>query len=275
MVRRTALVAAVLAGLVLMIRWLEPRLVFFPLRGEQATPEGRVAAWESLDIHTRDGETLRAWWLPHPDAAADIVYFHGNGGNLSVWLPVLLSIRAQGVNVLAVDYRGYGDSTGSPTEAGLYADADASVLRHQAFAAATRPVIYWGRSLGGPVAAYAATVGRPDALILEATFPDKAAVLRGHPVLQALNLFGRYEFPTGRFLTSVHAPVLVLHGDADTVIPYDLGRELYAGLTGTKQFVTLRRGDHNDVHGPDDEDYWTPIRAFIRGVGQPTAGDSQ
>ena len=269
--RRLAAGCAVLAVIALMVWWLEPRLVFFPLAGEPRTPADEIDRWEPLDVATEDGETLRAWWLEHPEATADVLYFHGNGGNLALWLPVLAGIHAQGLNVLAVDYRGYGVSTGSPTEQGLYADADATRAAYDRRRSGERPVVYWGRSLGGVVAAYLASVRPPDALVLESTFPDKASVLRGRPVLRMLNVFGRYELPTARFLEQVRVPVLVIHGDADSIIPFALGQELHEGVAHA-QFVRIPGGDHNDLHGPGEDAYWKPIMAFIAGV--TTGGSS-
>lgn len=248
-----------------LVRWFEPRFVFYPLRGEQRTPDGVVDRWEPIEIPTEDGERLRAWWLEHPEPRADVIYFHGNGGNLSLWLPVYTGIHAQGLNVLAVDYRGYGASTGSPTEQGLYADARAVLAHYASRGNGGRRTVYWGRSLGGVVAAYAAARRAPDALILESTFPDKASVLRRHLLLRALNVFATYELPTARFIRDVRAPTLVLHGDADTVIPFQLGRELYEGIAGPKRFVRLPGIDHNVVLRPDDEAYWGPIREWIEG----------
>ena len=261
------LLTILLGGLVLkaFIGALEPRMVFFPYRGEDETPARLGLRYEHLSLATSDGERLAAWQLEPERPLADIVYFHGNGGNLSLWLPVYAGIHAQGYNVLGVDYRGYGASTGSPTEDGLYADARAVLAHHAARGAHRRRVVYWGRSLGGVVAAYAARHQAPDALILEATFPDKAAVLRRHLLLRALNVFATYQLPTARFLDDVRVPVLVMHGDADTVIPFELGQEVYERIAGPKQFIRLPGLDHNVILGPDDEVYWRPLRAFIAG----------
>ena len=126
---RTVVLVAVAAVLAVTMKWLvgrvEPRLMFFPSAGETQTPRTIGLDYQHLDIATADGETIAAWWMPHETARADVVYFHGNGGNLSMWLPILAGVQASGVNVLAFDYRGYGRSTGSPSEKGLYRDAEA------------------------------------------------------------------------------------------------------------------------------------------------------
>jgi uncharacterized protein len=166
----------VVGGVVLrgLVGLIEPRLVFFPFSGENATPATLGISYETVRIDTADGERLVAWQL-EPDApVADVVYFKGNGGNLSVWLPALAALHQQGLRVFAIDYRGYGLSTGSPTEEGVYLDAEAAVQYVQQARGPDPaiPLVYWGRSLGGPIAASATSVVMPDGLILESTFPD-------------------------------------------------------------------------------------------------------
>lgn len=279
--RRRVLVRLVrLAVLVIVMKWLvaqlEPRLVFFPSPGETETPRTLGLAYRDLAIRTADGETIAAWWMPHEAARADVVYFHGNGGNLSLWLPILAGVHGRGMNVLAFDYRGYGRSTGAPSEQGLYRDADAVLrelarLRQEGGAQGgdgrPRPVVYWGRSLGGVVAAHATTVARPDGLILESTFPDKASVIRYNVVLRVLNLFASYTFDTAGMLRGFDRPTLVIHGDADSVIPYAAGRTLFEGLTGPRRFLTLPGGDHNDSQPPSAREYWQAIDELVSQAG--------
>jgi fermentation-respiration switch protein FrsA (DUF1100 family) len=260
---RAALVAAVVVALlVLLVRRLEPRLTFFPAAGEWHTPADLGLAYDAVDVRTADGETLRAWWLPAPQPLATVIYFHGNGGNLSVWLPILAGLVREGCAVLAFDYRGYGRSTGRPSERGLQRDVDAVLEAFASRDRGARPLVYWGRSLGVPMAAYAASRRAPDALILESGFPDGRAVL-GRGLLRALAVAGTYRFDTVRHLRDVRAPVLVLHGDRDRVIPFALGQALFARIGGPKQFVVIRGGDHNDAVPPDAGAYWAPVRAFV------------
>jgi uncharacterized protein len=278
--RTRALVAIVVStALVITMKWLvtrvEPRLTFFPSAGETETPKSIGLEYEAVSIRTADGETIAAWWMPQEAARADIVYFHGNGGNLSIWLPILAGVQASGLNVLAFDYRGYGRSTGSPTEKGLYRDADAVLaelarLRQRESAAGStvrRPIIYWGRSLGGPVAAYATTVTRPDGLILESTFPDKRAVLGRQFVLRTLNLLASFRFETADMLRGFDRPTLVMHGDADSVVPYAAGRALFERLSEPKRFVTLRGADHNDFHPATAREYWAAVNDLVSQAG--------
>ena len=177
---------------------------------------------------------------------------------------MLAGLHRLQLRVLAVDYRGYGLSTGTPSEQGLYQDAEA-VVRYVAATRTrqTRPLIFWGRSLGGPVAASATRIVTPDGLILESTFADKAAVVRASPVLRLLNTLSAYRFPTLEMLRGYQNPVLVIHGNGDTIIPYSLGRDLYDRLRPPKQFAAVPGADHNDFFEISRQEYWQPILDFI------------
>jgi uncharacterized protein len=261
-----AILAAVLIGLALFVRWLEPRMAFFPTAGEDGTPRTHGIAFEPLTIQTTDGERLRAWRMNAASPKARVLYFHGNGGNLANWAPILAAIVRRGYSVAAVDYRGYGLSTGRPTEQGLYRDADAFVRAAWPDSDSRRPTIFWGRSLGTTVAAYAATVRKPDALIIESGFPDGPAVFRDSLLLRILGLFATYRFPTIEFVNRARVPVLQMHGDRDSMIPFALGQELFGAIEGQKQFFVIAGGDHNDEAPPDAEAYWGALERFVAGL---------
>jgi fermentation-respiration switch protein FrsA (DUF1100 family) len=258
--------AAALVGLSLLARWIEPRIAFFPFPGEDVTPRTLGIAFEPVTIHTADGERLRAWRMDAPSPRARILYFHGNGGNLSNWAPILAAIVRRGYSVAALDYRGYGLSTGRPTEQGLYRDADAFVRAAWPDNDARIPAVLWGRSLGTAVAAYAATVRKPDGLIIEAGFPNATAAVRDTPALRVLGLFATYRFPTVEFVNRARVPVLQMHGDRDSVIPFTLGQELFGAIDGPKQFVVIPGGDHNDEAPREQEPYWGAIERFVSGL---------
>lgn len=257
-----AIVAAV--ALMLVVNWVEPRLTFFPSPGEDDTPASRGLPHQVLDVRTADDERLTAWWLTHPAARADIIYFHGNGGNLSLWLDVGEALQRRGLNVLLFDYRGYGRSTGAPTEAGLRRDTNAVLEAYAGHLSAPhRPVIYWGRSIGSAFAAYAAERQPPAGLVLESAFANKRAVLRGAPLLRALDVLSWTDLSTVRWLRHWRGPTLVLHGDRDSVIPFALGQEVFAAIEGDKQFVRLAGHGHNDFFGPEAEAYWREVDGFV------------
>ena len=254
-------------GLVVGVRILEPSFAFFPTAGETTTPLDFGVPFEPSTVTTHDGERLRVWTLPHPQPLATIVYFHGNGGNLSVWSPILSRIQQQRFTVIAFDYRGYGASTGRPSERGLYRDVEAIVDSIVDAAARSNrpaiPIIFWGRSLGTAMAAYAATIRQPDAVILESGFPDALSLIRSSPPMAFVSLFSTYRFPTADLMKKVSAPVLVMHGDRDSVIPYALGEDLFERVNEPKRFVTVHGGDHNDETPPDETAYWNAVHAFV------------
>jgi uncharacterized protein len=102
------LIILIVFALKLFVIWLEPRMAFYPDRGVQQTPDAMSLPYVDLRIQTEDGETLHGWWLEHPNPRGQVVFFHGNGGNLSLWLDLVAELRRRGFSVLAADYRGTG-----------------------------------------------------------------------------------------------------------------------------------------------------------------------
>ena len=261
-------VIAVLGGLLalkLLVLWLEPKVAFYPLRGVQETPADARLPYADVRIATDDGETLHGWWLEDPKARAQVIFFHGNGGNLSLWLDVIAEMRRRRLSVFAIDYRGYGDSTGRPSETGVYRDADAAIRQ---FAERMRkpqlPLIYWGRSLGSPAAAYAATRTAPNGLVLESPMPHARSLLGDNPVLWLFSFLSSYSFSTSRFLARVDVPLLIVHGDNDSLVPHEAGKRVYADAsTKRKTFVTIAGAGHNDLHAVEPALYWKAVDDFV------------
>lgn len=243
---------------------LERRMAFSPTTGLQETPASLGLEFTPLTVTTADGETLQAWWLENPAARVEIVLFHGNSGNLSDSLPFIASARRQGHSVLAFDYRGYGNSTGSPSEEGLYRDAEAIVNEFWArYHKAGRRVIYWGRSLGCAVGAYATRHRAPAAVIMESGFPDTASLVSESVLLSGLTIFGSYRFPAAELMRGFEGPVLVLHGDEDSIIPLASSRHLFERLPVTSKTLQIIAGaDHDSV--VEWAEFWGPINAFLR-----------
>ncbi len=259
---------AALVGLLVLLRfvviWAEPWMTFHPTRGSSASPRDYGVSFVEHRIPTSDGEVVVVWQLPHPNPVGELVFFHGNAGNLSLWLGFLIEAAQRGLSVTALDYRGYGESSGSPTESGLEKDVEATLeLFWSKIHQSDRPVVYWGRSLGGPFAAYATRLRSPDALILEATFRNKNSLLRHFPVLRALNVFSRFRFPTLKHLKDSDCPILVVHGDRDTVVPLEEGEVLFEDLKEPKQFLLIPGGNHGGLQSVEPEIYWNTILEFV------------
>lgn len=246
---------------------LEPLFLFRPTRYVLRTPAQLGVPHRQLFLQTPDGCTLSAWHLrPHKPRAA-VLYFHGNGGNLGLITEVLALLYRHRLEVLALDYRGYGWSTGVPSEAGLYLDSLTAVREFRARCAEPGlPLLYWGRSMGGCVAAYAASREPPAGLILESTFPSKRSLLRHSLRLRFFGLFSRGRLDTLAYLEGHRFPVLVIHGDTDPTVPLEQGRRLFEDLSGPKEFYLVEGADHLNVHFLDSGAYMRRVLRFVEGL---------
>jgi pimeloyl-ACP methyl ester carboxylesterase len=262
--RSLVFVVVLIGTLWVLVLWMQPRMAFFPFRGIQETPASAGLPYSDVEIVTSDGVMLHGWWLEHPSPRGQVIYWHGNGGNLSLWLDVFADIRRRGFSVLAVDYRGYGASGGSPTEKGIYRDAEAVIAHFTTHLQRDdTQTIYWGRSLGSVVASFAAGKSPPDALILESAFPDARSLFAGNPLMLGLSVFSTYRFSTATHLESYRGPLLIVHGDGDTLIPFSAGQKVFARAAGPqKTFAALKGVGHNDNYA-SHPDYWRAVDRFL------------
>ena len=244
----------------------QDKLLFLPnMPGRElsASPENIGREYRNLEIPTADGETLHGWLLPNPQSDVLLLFFHGNAGNISHRLESGEIFYRLGLNVLIVDYRGYGQSTGKPSEEGLYKDADA-VWRFATdeLEFAPRNIAIFGRSMGGSVAAWLAAQKSPGALIVESTFtsaPDLAAKL--YPFLP-VRLLARLDLNTRESIRSTTSPVLVLHSRDDEIVPYEHGVALYESAAEPKAFFEMR-GGHNDGFLVSQAGYTRALADFL------------
>ena len=245
---------------------VQSSLVYLPdLPGRElvATPEDVGLGYRTLAIPTSDGETLHAWLVPAPEARGTLLFFHGNAGNISHRLDSIAMFQRLGLNVLILDYRGYGRSTGKPSEQGTYRDAQAAwdYLTRTSGESPQRIVLF-GRSLGGAVAAWLAARVQPAALVLESSFtsvPDLGAQI--YPWLP-VRLISRLRYDTRARLPQVRVPLLIIHSRDDEIVPFRHGRELFAAANQPKTFLELR-GGHNDGFVTSGERYLGGLRRFL------------
>lgn len=245
---------------------LERRLVYFPDKTHLRTPASIGLNFEDVWITTADGERLHAWWVPG-DGPNAVILFHGNAGNVSFRLGEAALLQARlGASMLLFDYRGYGLSSGHPTEEGTRLDAEAAVraVVDERKIALDR-VIYFGRSLGAAVATQLASVVVPAALILESPLPSVVRMTELSypwlaPVIGPL-LHTRYD--TLGAMSAVKCPVFVAHGDNDEVIPFELGREVFEAAGAPKVWYPVAGGGHNDMAVMGGHAYFDAIHAFV------------
>ena len=240
-----ALLVVLIAGACGVMFLRQESFVFFPERALTGTPADLGLPYESVQLRTADGLALGAWWVPSDRARGALVFAHGNGGNISHRLDKLRLLHTLGIAVLAFDYRGYGESEGRPSEDGTYRDMDAAV----GYAAIERGVpqsklLYLGESLGGAVAVEAASRRAPAGLVLESTFTSVRAMARVHYPWLATRLFLTIRYDSLSRIRALACPVLILHSPDDDIVPYAMGRELFAAARGPKTFADLV-GGHN------------------------------
>ena len=248
------------------VSWLLPfenRLVYIPTRTLTKTPAAYNLPFERLELSARDGTSLMAWALPQQDKNAPwLVYFHGNGENVSSYLSFAAQLYAMGVNVLMPEYRGYGESGGEPSEVGLYQDADANYQYLIDKGVSPDNIILYGFSLGSGVATDLASRKEVGGLILEAAFtslPDAArAIYHVVPTGLMANRFASIEK-----IDKVDAPVLFLHSRGDFTIPFSQGQALYNAANEPKTFTEIKGGHIAMLEGTVDPKGIEAIERFL------------
>ncbi|MGW2664723.1 alpha/beta hydrolase [Nocardia tengchongensis] len=219
-------------------------------RGIAATPDMYGFAYEDLYLRTSDGETVNAWFVRAAgEPLGHILFAHGNGGNIGDRSPMLAMLAAAGFDVMVFDYRGYGRSTGRPGEGGTYRDVRVArdALLAQTGVDAGR-MVYLGKSLGGGVMLELANALPPAALLLMSTFTSmRDAATAVYPFLP--KVFVPNAYPSLKRIKNLSCPVLIMHGDADELLPVRMGRELFAAAPEPKELVIYPGGLHNDLIG--------------------------
>lgn len=238
-------------------------LMYFPRRELVATPGAVGLQFESVFFTTSDGIVVHGWFVPHPDDVGTILFCHGNGGNISHRLESLFQFHRMGLSVFIFDYRGYGQSTGTPDEHGTYADVNAA-WHYLATTRKIRPesVVFFGRSLGGAIAAWLAKEHTPGALIIESSFtsiPEIGADL--YPFLP-VRILSRFQYNTRGHVKHVQCPVLVIHSRDDELMPFRHGQRIFEAAPEPKRFLEIR-GGHNDGFLLSGTSYEEGIRSFL------------
>lgn len=252
--------------LMFLVWLLQGCMVHFPRSELIATPADIGLNYEDLTITTVDDERLHGWYLSVPEARGVLLFLHGNAGNISHRLESLEIFRQLNLNVLIVDYRGYGRSSGRPSERGLKRDAEAA-LDYLLIEKNFKPgqIVAFGRSLGAALAADLGAHHQLAGVILESAFTSVADVGADLYPFLPVRLLVRYQYNTLESLKAVSAPVLVVHSPDDEIIPFAHGRKLYQSASEPRSFLTIQ-GSHNagflrsrDVYMAGLDDFLTRI----------------
>ncbi len=265
---RTALMAIAVVlfcaylGFAAMLYVTQRSMMYFPETLHTSPAQAGLPSAQEVTLTASDGVKSIAWHVPPRGDRPIILYFHGNGGALRYRVDRFSRLLADGIGLVALEYRGYGGSTGIPTEAGLIADGEAAY----AFAAARYPVkdlVLWGESLGSGVAVPLAAEKPVGRVILEAPFTSAAAVASERYWYLPVRLLMKDQFRSDEQIGKVTAPVLILHGARDGIVPYAMGERLFEATKAPKHIVRFLDGDHEDLdqHGA------------LHAVGRFLAGD--
>jgi uncharacterized protein len=266
LIRIVTIVALSYALLVALVWLLQSRFIYYPGMGREivTTPSAHGTPYEDLTLQTSDGERLNAWWVPVESPRGAVLLLHGNAGNISHRIDYALMFRRLGYSTLLLDYRGYGRSTGSPTEQGTYLDAE-SAWRWLTITQRLRErdIVVFGESLGGGVASWLAARHQVRALILASTFTS--AVNLGSELYPFLpvRLVSRFRYDTLARLGNVRAPVLVVHSRGDEIIPFSHGRRLFEAAREPKTMLELA-GGHNQGLVFAREEWVKALAAFLQ-----------
>lgn len=251
MLKMLAGLALAYGAILALVFFFQPRLVYFPLKGAYpGTPQAYGLAFERVTLATEDGEKLAAWWVPVPTPMRGaVLLFHGNAGNIAHRIDYARMFYDMGLATLLVDYRGYGESSGTPSEQGTYRDAAASwawLTRERGVKPAD--IVIFGESLGGGVATWLAVNAKereqPRAVILASTFtsvPDLGSQV--YPWLP-VRWLSRIHYDSLARVAQIKVPLLIAHSPQDDIIPYAHGKRLFEAANEPKQFLDLADG-HN------------------------------
>jgi len=212
-------------------------------------------------IPAKDGKMLNALFFKTEQSSKGLIlYFHGNADNLQRWGNYAVDFTGLGYDILMIDYRGYGKSTGTPSEEELYADALTVWNWSKAKISSTKIIIY-GRSLGAAVASNLASKVNPDLLILETPFDELKNAVYPSFISSIIFLPYRFHFPTNEFLPAVKCNKVIIHGTNDWVVPFSSASKLKPFLSDEDVFVVIDGGSHNNLR--DFEKYHATLREVL------------
>jgi len=254
-----------LLALVLVPVLFEKRLVYVPFRTLEVTPKELGLRFEEARLVTEDGVTLHGWFLPVDGSRFTVLVCHGNAGNISHRLDRALLMQAKlRTDVFLFDYRGYGLSEGTPDEQGTYRDARAA-HRYLSTARGVMPgnLIIFGESLGAAVALQLALEVPARALVLEAPFTSIGDMARGMLPIPFPGVLLRTKYDNIGKIGGLRMPLLILHGDLDTTVPFAQGRRLFGAAPEPKSFFPIPGAGHNDTYIVGGDPYWQAWTEFL------------
>lgn len=244
----------------------QPSFVFYPQKKIEVSPKDWGLDYESVKLKLEDNVKISGWYIPHPVAEKTILFFHGNGGNISHRGDSIYIFHKLKFNILIIDYAGYGESEGTVSEKSMYQSAEAAwqyLINNKN--TVPESIIIFGRSLGGAVAVDLASKVKAGGLILESTFSSLRDIVEIHFSKWSKLIYLRYVFDSFDKIKKVTFPVLVIHSPDDEVIPFQLGQTLFENIESEKTFLKIQ-GGHNDGFMQSIGYYMPSIRRFAQSI---------
>ncbi len=247
MTRLLAYTVIVLITVPAVLWFTQRRMMYFPAGGVPSPAAVGLPQAQAVTFATEDGLTLNGWFVPgEGPSAGTVIVFNGNAGNRAYRSDLATVLAGRGLSVLLFDYRGYGENPGSPTEEGLARDARAARRYVLSRDDVSRPLVYFGESLGSGVAVRLAGEHTPHALILRSPYTSFADMGRHHFFSRIPTWMFRDRFPSIDRIARVGCPLLVIAGTADTVVPVSQSERLFQAAREPKRLLILPGADHND-----------------------------
>lgn len=229
------------------IFYIQEKLIFLPSKLPMDHTYQMTMPFEEIFLESEDGAVINAIHQKADNPKGLILYFHGNAGDLSRWSSITSFFVEKDYDVLVMDYRTYGKSTGKLSEKALYADAQ-MIYDHALKSYAEKDITLYGRSLGTGLATYLASKNQPNQILLETPYYDLYQVAKNRFPFFPVRYLMAYEFPSHEYVLKASCPITIFHGTNDYIVPFDSGKKLFDVIPSAKKtFIGIEGGRHNNL----------------------------
>jgi fermentation-respiration switch protein FrsA (DUF1100 family) len=251
-------------AVIIFYKQLENSIIFYPDKALDDRPSNWDLSYKDIQFLTPDGQKLHGWFFPVSGKSPVLLFCHGNAGNISHRIENIKFLVKRDISVFIFDYRGYGQSSGRPSEKGIYIDGIAAYdyLTEIEKISPDRIVIF-GRSIGGAVAIEVALQRKVRCLIIESTFTSTKDMAKTIFPFFIFSPFLPHHYNNILKIAGVTIPKLIIHGEDDNIVPFSMGNKLFAQATEPKLFLPIHGAGHNDTYVVGGEDYFEAIVNFI------------
>jgi fermentation-respiration switch protein FrsA (DUF1100 family) len=253
-----------LVFLILYLKYYEKKGIYFPIRKIHLTPKEMGLEFEDVYFSSSDGIKLNGWYVPAKESRTTVLFCHGNAGNISHRIEVIYLFWKLGLSVFIFDYRGYGRSQGSPSEEGLYRDAQAAynyLIEKRSLK--EESIVVYGKSIGANVAVELCSKVRPAALISESAFTSALDMGKKLFPFLPIKWFISIKYDALSMMKDITIPKLIIHSKDDRIIPFRHGRKLFEAAPEPKEFYPMR-GGHNEALFLAEKDFVKKIDLFLQ-----------